>query len=568
MDAPGFILTEPWSWLLEGPFGPLDLRPGHTVPASGQGSPRALVPWGEQLRWSAPIGAGPNAGFPFIDWGGEKYGSQHLPCSHRPQDSVGDITQSWHVGTVEGVVTQTNVMPRPSDGTLLTPSIELDTFISWIVHGFQELAQDQEHEGDSIAGDLVRRSWEHVRATWLEPDPDEPRMELIVRMAQDERLRVALESVSGYPRRILLRVREQTKIGRITELDAACIRDFARRPGRSPIEKAGTRQELLAVRRQASHDTLENRVSCWTLDELHRRSHQWKRRHHHSRASAGTRAKAVTRLSSISTQLRNSESLAPVETKGLLNPVVANYPLLMETRYRHIYRAYKKLLRYNRVIDDAWTWRRALWTDAVRQLIACSLFTEWKDGMTTSLPYFRTEGERGRWIATPSSPGPFETAQGPLIVLDAHDVENLGEQWWSSPPAPWFHRIGALGPDLVLWWPKAQAVVVVWSVLWSGAESDCVGQAARAAQAIEKFTLGLSFFRIPSVRVSGLLMTTGAGLDAVELDVMPPQNHRVVTLRLPLGIDTTAPEQFAALVHDLHTGINLSIESAMSGSAP
>jgi len=406
----------------------------------------------------------------------------------------------------------------------------------------------------------MRRTWIRARSIWLQPDPGEPRMELIIKLAQDPQLREAIKSVGAHPRRILLRIRDQTPVGRVTELDAACIREYARLPGRTPYEKAGASQRLLAVQRQASFDTLENRVACWTLDELRRRSQQWRQRHIGSRALGGERARQVAHLARIAADIRHTEHFTNIAHGSLVHPVVANYPLQMEARYRCVYNAYQQLLRYRRIMDEAWTWRRPLWSDAVRQLIACTLVTRMGTPLAESAPYYRTEGERGRWIAAPSGPGPYQTVHGPMYVIDAHDAEQSGSTWHSGMQASWAPYIGMLGPDSILWWPKSDSVVVVWSQLWSGASTGFQAQVDAAAQALQRFTDGVSFIASTRITVAGILLST----DAYDRSVAQVTNQRggrtVVGITLPMAIDTTDKTLFENIARDLSAGLELAIE--------
>jgi hypothetical protein len=69
-----------------------------------------------------------------------------------------------------------------------------------------------------------------------------------------------LEILRDQLRSRLRRIRVETPLSRVQELDPACLRRIARRSGRTLIEKAGPKQSLPAVRRQPSFDTMENRV--------------------------------------------------------------------------------------------------------------------------------------------------------------------------------------------------------------------------------------------------------------------------------------------------------------------
>jgi len=451
---------------------------------------------------------------------------------------------------------------RPRDAASDHVGAHLDQCIQWAVHSFLELAQSNEMAPtDSPVTGLVRRSWEHARNIWLSPDPAEPRMELIIKLAQDAELLAALESVGVHPRRILLRIREQTPIGRVTELDAACIRDYARRPGRTAFEKAGVTQRLLAVQRHASFDTLENRLACWTLDELHRRSLLWTHRHSGSRALSGVRARTVRRLARVARSIRNGEHLMDLAHAALAHPVIANYPLQMEPRYRAIFVAYQQLLRYRRIQDEAWTWRRPLWTDTVRQLVFCTLAATLGEPLAQSAPYYRTEGERGRWIASPSAPGPFRTSHGEMYIIDAHDAEQVGPDWHVGIGSGWATRIGMLGADIILWWPERGSVVVIWGHLWCGDAATVQRHVDGAAEALQRFADGMEWETRQRLAIAGILISTDSTGTAVGQYTNVHHRPSVVGLTIPMRVDTTDEQQFQGMARDLSAGISMAVEA-------
>ena len=89
-------------------------------------------------------------------------------------------------------------------------------------------------------------------------DNDPARQAAIVDMA--DKLPLHLEKITKQPRRTLKRIRDQERIQRVREMDKACLINLARRPGVAIAEKAGPRQRILAVRREETNNTLENRV--------------------------------------------------------------------------------------------------------------------------------------------------------------------------------------------------------------------------------------------------------------------------------------------------------------------
>lgn len=530
------------------------------VEVDGVGSPVLVLPRGLRVRWTS-IGEAPIAGFPFLDRDQVPRAMYHLPASPQTHDGKRDVTLRWTCHEESGEVTQRDLVLQPTDKKEYQTGLDLDQCIKWVTHSFMDLAQNSVlAPTDSLLGGTIRRSWARARQIWLEPDPDEPRMELIIRLALDATLREAIGNIGEHPRRILLRVREQTPVTRVTEMDAACIRDYARRPGKTAFEKAGVSQRLMAVQRHASFDTLENRVACWTMDELHRRSLQWRQCHVTSRAIQSHRARKVQQLGRLAQEVRHGENLAAIAHGSLSHPVIANYPLQMESRYHVLYQTYQSLLRYRKVIDDAWTWRRPLWSDAVRQIMACTLVDQMGPPLAESAPYFRTEAERGRWLTAPSGPGPFATHHGPMYIIDAHDAEQAGPDWHSGIPAFWAAKIGMLGPDTILWWPDRGSVVVVWSHLWCAATATVQRHVDDAAIALKRFADGIAWESRKRLKIAGIIISTDSTGAAVEQILSQNDGLQVVGLTIPMRIDTTDAVAFRAMSVDLSAGITIAVQ--------
>ena len=126
---------------------------------------------------------------------------------------------------------------------------------------FQKIYDIMASATEQDAGkNVLRLSWKDVADRMLtdSEDSDEPHMDLIVKHARE--LHKTVLTTAERPRRILNRVRRKMSVTKIQELDSACLTDYIRRPGISPAQKAGPRQELLGIDRQEIYDTVENRV--------------------------------------------------------------------------------------------------------------------------------------------------------------------------------------------------------------------------------------------------------------------------------------------------------------------
>jgi len=556
MSRAPIFSSEPWALALID-----DLHGQGSAAISGEGSCRAFSATEGVLNWSGTSGLSPRAG-PSFAWKGQVFSAWHVPAGHLATSRRADFELIWRSpkdGT-SGSLVQKSVLERPESSDTDSEAAKQGKFIDWLVHSFQELGQDELQDMDAAAGGLVRRDWKRAEEIWLNPDANEPRIELIIRMAQDRRLLDTLESISQSPRRILVRVRENTPVSRVQELDAACLRNYARLPGRDAIEKAGTRQELLSVQRRASHDTLENRITAWTINNLHLRSERWKRLHG-IRARTGTRYRAVSKLSRAAITHLSSAFIAAARYSTLSHPVSANYPLMMDPRYKRVYRAYRELLRYEKIKDESWTWRRVLWSEGVTQLLSCTLRRLFSE-LYSSRPYYRSEPDRGKWLLSPASPGPFATTEGPLFVIDAHEADLRANGTLHPPDGstdPVWSSIGVLGCDLILWWPDKKRFFPVWANLWTGSSGDWLKLLNNAARAIGVFSRHLQEVDSGSVISRGLIIGTSLHGRDVDIDMASVEGATAVGIPVPMELDTQDIGAFSKLIESLQEAIELAV---------
>lgn len=550
------IISHPWSFAES---CPAEVR----ARVDADLCPRLLLPLGERAHWVAPIGRGVPASFPFPE-GEEWIQAWFLPAPNRHHDGPMEFTTPWQSEGAEGEITQTGILGRDDTGN--DTGLALGKWVRRVIRAFQELAHgeslsseaEQIASGDFSGGGIARRDWANAKRIWLEAEGAEPRMSLIVKLAQDKRLREASEAIARQPRQILSRIRENTRMDRVREMDSACIIDYAKRPGRTAVEKAGDRQKLLAVQRIPNRNTLENQTATWVFETLKVRSETWLQEHAVARKSGSARAKSVSRLATDSGAWRTSEAISPLSSKGLAHPVQPNYPLQMEARYREIMRVYRQLYHEKKTEDDAWTWRRVLWAHAARQLMACSLIAK-SDAPLGSL-YFRQEQDRGQWLLYGSSPGPFATEHGVLDWIDAMEVD--ADEWRAHAPAPWMRFVGQLGPEWLLWNQQNDNALLVWPILSAPAQSrtetDWESLAGEAADAVTRFRDA----HAPTTRLNGLILVTHAA-DSVEISSVPgatPGAATCVLLRIPLGYDQGDERIFHKLTRDLRAGIQLALD--------
>lgn len=578
MRAEPLKLHEPWSWLIA------QQQPLHAVvPLNGSGTPRLLFSAEQKLPVvSLPTGQGPLpiASFPFL-LGENRVHALHLPTDPRPRHEHEEFPLSLLLpdGIVE--LRQRHVVPRPPEkreeqSSLRSLGHVVDAWIDWQVWAFQELGHlpEQLDEFDAMTrAACVRRSWEVATSVWFREDRDKARMALIVQLSRQQALHRALDAISQHPRQILQRYRDETPLGRVQELDSACIRDFARRPGISVIEKAGSRQRLLAVRRREQRDTLENRVACWVMESAAELASAYCSVN--AAFTTDEKVRLVRTFGRRNGSWRTSEWLRDV---GALHhyPTGPNYPLQFEPRYKLIWKTYLRIRNAKREKDDAWAWQRVLWGETGRQLVSCLLHSQFTP-VAVSTPFYRTELRQGCWTESPIAPGPFRTSWGDCVVFDSRDLDNASgharQRWLERPPFRGAEYIGASGCDQVLLWPKLNRALLVWHFYHTSLGSDeggLKGIMDRCGQALDQLIADIRRFGQSSLWLSGLLLVADLGRNATQLEkehepcvVLEPgprlkAGGTVNALCLPPDVDA-----WSRFVPDFKVGFQLVIEELL-----
>lgn len=234
--------------------------------------------------------------------------------------------------------------------------------------------------------------WPRLRAAWdRAQDEENPRMAEIVRQARD--LKPVLQRLEETLRRVLRRARETVPLDRAQEIDRASMLWLARRPGRSPAERAGPEQRVLATVRRENFDTPENRVLRAYAELAAAAARVWLREH--ARARAGERWRRVE------AHARRCRALArELETKGVRRAdpdIQPNYVLTQDPDYRAVHEAWIRLLKQDRELDDLWAWQAQAWTDFCVLALVLSLDALEEAEMVACAPIlWRDEAVHGR----------------------------------------------------------------------------------------------------------------------------------------------------------------------------
>jgi len=563
------LLSEPWG-LHSDKSETLQLtRSTSSSTIAGSGSPRIIAPFNLKIRYGQKRKFLPQSTFPFR-WGSDTCMAFYLPSNLQPKKTIHDFSIDIFLQDSIHEIIQSAAVGRPDEDHESILGRKVDSFIEWQIHCFRELANDDSTISvlEEKSQKIVRRNWSSVCNMWVVADKSEAIMALIVKLSQDNDLMRNFDSIARRPRHILLRYRENTPLHRIQELDSACIRDLARRPGLTVAEKAGPHQKLLAIRRHASFETMENRVYSWVLHGMRRRANDYVVTNKHHLDTGSNRVWTVAKCIRRCNEWASSEHFQNIDFDQLQHPVQPNYPLQMDERYRRVYKTYRALLKEQYARDDAWEWQRILWAESARQLVGCTLKECFVEDFTSTL-YYRFESDHGIWTETPVAPGPFKTKAGPCIVIDSRDVLSNPEAWINNPPFDFAPYIGTLGCDQVLFWPSSRTLLVIWFMYWTGDSEQIGPMLSRSGEALRIFSLDLLRFTRQQYKCLGLILITDPMATekkpGVEVEIWPSNSKdlEVVGLRIPFTIDHTNSEEFKKLINDFRTGIQLVIDMAI-----
>ena len=192
--------------------------------------------------------------------------------------------------------------------------------------------------------------------------------------------------------------REKVPLDRAQQLDSQCLQWLTKQPGRTFIEKAGTRQRVMAVVRYQSFNTLENRIFKQLLTLSVRECRKYVKKYEQAYPHA-TRLKLVRRMQAIAeTILRRPVFLAIQPVTG---SVIPNYVLQNNPSYRIIWNLYRQLLHQGSVREKVWMHRDVAFKDFVRLYVEVALFEQAPKTVFSDPLWIDLEPDKeGRFIAS------------------------------------------------------------------------------------------------------------------------------------------------------------------------
>ena len=377
---------------------------------------------------------------------------------------------------------------------------------------------EYDHQGKHIrSARRISISWESIGKSRTPP------LSLIVRLAAE--LPETIEKVCESPRVVLRRIRELQQAARIREVDQSCIRWLGRQPGRSLIEKAGSRQQLMAVVRKEDCDTQENRV---VRDLLVRCRHEGRTYLARNAGFSGDdRIKSVKQLVALCEKYLRVSQIGSV--RSLVGIPQANYVLQHETRYRILWDAYLRLVRQEQLTQSVWRWREHVWMEWLTIAFMSSLrqLSLRSPGGRQGID-FESEPRMGRYINC-SCIGPWWprlSRSKPVYLLRGDSLDN------SPLPA----SVKELFPDMaIMFCDNDTSCIAIWTVL------DVLKPAATAMRLAQELTLSL-----PEIPVSNCKFLIVVGGSKCIKQGNP--EDRVLWMAVPLMLQDSLDEWGKALL--------------------
>jgi Domain of unknown function (DUF2357) len=182
---------------------------------------------------------------------------------------------------------------------------------------------------------------------------------LIIALEKHYQLSRKLRQITPKLRHQLRRKAELMSIGHIQEMDNYCLRDYIRRPGNTPEEKAGAKQELMGVQRYQDFNTLENKFLAYFAGQiLHLECYKYQQ------SGAEEYLVEVKKLRQTIDIFKQQPVVKTISSRyfRLTKP---NYVLQQNQIYSSFYKAYLDYVKKRSEKEKLWSFRNNLFGDMV-----------------------------------------------------------------------------------------------------------------------------------------------------------------------------------------------------------
>jgi hypothetical protein len=223
-------------------------------------------------------------------------------------------------------------------------------------------------------------------------DLEAARQPLIISLEEQFQLRNKLEVIASKLRSQLNRRAELMPVGRIQEMDAYCLRDYVRRPGRTAAEKAGARQELMGIQRYQDYNTAENKFLIYFTQKVLRLECTLYMSNNEQYAGS------VSQFRDLIDRFLQQPEVQSIQARQY-HPTRPNYVLQQNPIYSTFYRAFLYYIQHKTERAKLWSYRHSLLGDTAMAFLLAALM-QWEGSYVHPLEKLksRSSPDYGRYL--------------------------------------------------------------------------------------------------------------------------------------------------------------------------
>ena len=190
---------------------------------------------------------------------------------------------------------------------------------------------------------------------------------LIISLEKRYELVQKLRAIEPKLRHQLRRQAELMSIGCIQEMDSYCLRDYTRRPGRSPEEKGGSRQVLMGIQRYQDYNTTENKFLVYFVGKiLHLECFRYEQ------TGATSYLEPAIKFRQAIDTFKKAPAVVTI-SNHYFQFTKPNYILQQNPIYSSFYRAYLDYIYKRSETEQVWSYRNQLLGDVVYLCLLAAL---------------------------------------------------------------------------------------------------------------------------------------------------------------------------------------------------
>jgi hypothetical protein len=187
---------------------------------------------------------------------------------------------------------------------------------------------------------------------------EDANLPIVVSLDNRYQLRRKLEVISEKLRHQLKRQAELISVSKIQEMDSYCLRDYVRRPGLNAIEKAGSKQQLMGIKRYQDFNTPENKFLVYFSQILHLSCFEYLQNR------GGEHESRIEQIKLTIDLFKNQPLVKTIQDRKY-QFTKPNYVLQQNPIYRSFYQAYLDYLSKKYEKEKVWSFRNRLLADTV-----------------------------------------------------------------------------------------------------------------------------------------------------------------------------------------------------------